>query len=163
MEHKRAHFLAYLFPQPAISQLIESLAEMALTPILNSGWYKIKNLAYGAIRDDEGALGAKGNSKDEELLVSRRPYESSSCALSDIVMNCSGMSPGTRMPRTPSPLPTLVPRPTLEALLAKSRRGSTSASRTRLRPRNGASSPSLQAPNPQFYMCTSHTWLWCYN
>jgi hypothetical protein len=47
---------------------------MALTPILNSGWYKIKNLAYGAIRDDEGALGAKGNSKDEELEVSHSPH-----------------------------------------------------------------------------------------
>jgi hypothetical protein len=47
---------------------------MALVPILNSGWYKIKNLQYGAIRNDEGALGAKGNSKAEELEVSRGPY-----------------------------------------------------------------------------------------
>ncbi|KAG8806632.1 hypothetical protein FRC17_004893, partial [Serendipita sp. 399] len=40
---------------------------MALVPIVNTGVYTIRNLAYGAIRDDEGALGAKGNSKSDEL------------------------------------------------------------------------------------------------
>ncbi|KAG8805314.1 hypothetical protein FRC17_005570 [Serendipita sp. 399] len=43
---------------------------MALVPIVNSGLYKIKNLAHGSIRDDEGALGAIGNSKSEELVWS---------------------------------------------------------------------------------------------
>jgi hypothetical protein len=80
--HKRALFLLVLVPPthnlPLValsSQLIESLAEMALTPILNSGWYTIRNIKYGAIRDDEGALGAKGNSKDPELRVSHRPTD----------------------------------------------------------------------------------------
>ncbi|CAG7853387.1 SubName: Full=Uncharacterized protein {ECO:0000313/EMBL:CCA76528.1} [Serendipita indica DSM 11827] len=41
---------------------------MALVPIINSGKYRIKNVKYGPIRDDEGALGAKGNSKSEELV-----------------------------------------------------------------------------------------------
>ncbi|CAG7852962.1 SubName: Full=Uncharacterized protein {ECO:0000313/EMBL:CCA76189.1} [Serendipita indica DSM 11827] len=41
---------------------------MALVPIVNSGKYKIKNVKFGAIRDDEGSLGAKGNSKSEELV-----------------------------------------------------------------------------------------------
>ncbi|KAG8831703.1 hypothetical protein FRC17_002706 [Serendipita sp. 399] len=40
---------------------------MALVPIVNTGVYTIRNLAHGPIRDDEGALGAKGNSKDSEL------------------------------------------------------------------------------------------------
>jgi hypothetical protein len=136
---------------------------MALTPILNSGWYKIKNLAYGAIRDDEGALGAKGNSKDEELEVSHGLYSSPQRTWSDTVMNCSGTSPGTRIPRTLSPRYHLVLRPTLEALLVKSRRGSISASRTLLRPAPGLFSPSSRAPILRFYMCTSHTLLRCYN
>ncbi|KAG8830350.1 hypothetical protein FRC17_004985 [Serendipita sp. 399] len=40
---------------------------MALVPIVNSGQYYIRNLAFGRIRDDEGALGAKGDSKSEEI------------------------------------------------------------------------------------------------
>ncbi|KAG8826358.1 hypothetical protein FRC17_008284 [Serendipita sp. 399] len=40
---------------------------MALVPIVNTGIYTIRNLAFGAIRDDEGALGARGNSKSDEL------------------------------------------------------------------------------------------------
>ncbi|KAG8798184.1 hypothetical protein FRC20_006694 [Serendipita sp. 405] len=40
---------------------------MSLLPVINSGIYKIVHLTYGAIRDDEGALGAKGNSSSPEL------------------------------------------------------------------------------------------------
>jgi hypothetical protein len=39
-----------------------------LPPILNSGYYYIRNVAYGSIRDDEGALGAIGTSKSPELV-----------------------------------------------------------------------------------------------
>ncbi|KAG8815971.1 hypothetical protein FRC17_000518 [Serendipita sp. 399] len=41
---------------------------MALVPIVNTGTYNIRNVAFGPIRDDEGALGAKGTSNDKELV-----------------------------------------------------------------------------------------------
>ncbi|KAG8758044.1 hypothetical protein FRC14_000896 [Serendipita sp. 396] len=40
---------------------------MSLLPVVNSGIYKIVHFAYGAIRNDDGALGAKGNSSSPEL------------------------------------------------------------------------------------------------
>ncbi|KAG8821362.1 hypothetical protein FRC17_009847 [Serendipita sp. 399] len=45
---------------------------MALVPIVNSGEYYIRNLAFGRIRDDEGALGAKGDSKSDEIKAMTR-------------------------------------------------------------------------------------------
>jgi hypothetical protein len=139
MEYKEA-----AFPRTCLSnshsansqlshQTINSLAEMALVPILNSARYKIRNLQYGAIRDDEGALGAKGNSKTDELEVSDEPYGSPLCAWSDAIMNYSGSSPGTKIPRTPSLPLHLVLRPILEALSAKLRSDSISALRNRHR------------------------------
>ncbi|KAG8814286.1 hypothetical protein FRC17_001217 [Serendipita sp. 399] len=41
---------------------------MALVPIVNAGKYRIRNIIHGLIRNDEGALGAKGTSKDDELV-----------------------------------------------------------------------------------------------
>ncbi|CCA77571.1 hypothetical protein PIIN_11548 [Serendipita indica DSM 11827] len=41
---------------------------MSLMPIVNSGQSKIRNLKFGAIREDEGALGAIGNSNCAELV-----------------------------------------------------------------------------------------------
>jgi hypothetical protein len=51
-------------------------------------------------------------------------------AWSDALMNCSGTSPGKRIPRTPSPPSHLVLQPILEVLSAKLRSGSISASKT---------------------------------
>ncbi|CCA73680.1 hypothetical protein PIIN_07633 [Serendipita indica DSM 11827] len=41
---------------------------MALIPIINSGKYKIKNVKFGSIRDDEGSLGALGTIKCDSLI-----------------------------------------------------------------------------------------------
>jgi hypothetical protein len=60
-----------------------ALPPSPLTPILNTGYYKIKNRAFGAIREDEGALGAKGNSRSEELEVSHSLHGSHLCLWSD--------------------------------------------------------------------------------
>ena len=48
-----------------------TFSTMALVPVVNSGLYRIRNVKFGAIRDDDGALGAKGASSTPELLVRR--------------------------------------------------------------------------------------------
>jgi hypothetical protein len=142
MEHKIARHLLVLIPQPALSQVatLESTHRNTgrKSSYSDSRWFEIKNLADGTIRDDEGALGTKGNSKDEELEVSHGPYSSRLRTRPDTVMD-----PGAKIPLTPSPQHNLAFRPTLvEALLAKSRRGSAPAWRTWL-----VQSPYLSIPN----------------
>jgi hypothetical protein len=179
MEHKGPSFSSYLSPNPhspnsqLSHQLIESIAEMAdivipkfpkhpRIPILNSGLYTIQNVENGAIRIEDGSVAAVGNSGADEVVVSRDPYESPLYILSDITMDCSGKSLGTRIPRTPSPpspvsapAPShLVIQPILEMLIAKTPIYSTSVSTTQRRQPTGSSSQSSQAPTLQFRLCT---------
>jgi hypothetical protein len=59
--------------------------------ILNSGLYRIRNVANGAIDQERGALAAVGTANDE-LVVSRGPYDSPLYVLSDTTMDRSGKS-----------------------------------------------------------------------
>jgi hypothetical protein len=86
---KRPSFASYSSPKPPSCnsqlshQLVESIEEMALAPVLNSGTYTIRNVQNGSIRDSDGSLYAVGDSGDAEIVVSRGPSESPLCILSD--------------------------------------------------------------------------------